>query len=158
MKQFKVSDTIKENIVKTQVEPLYDSEIKHKISDTKCWRITGSIFETLSKIFLSSGAILSFSSGYYNNTTLSFISGTISTISLAFLQFSAFCFKEQVRNLNELNMLLKKLNIDTFPSSNYISTHRNDDRNVDRQSPYKETSTKSNNMDNSEEKTEQPNV
>lgn len=141
----KVGDNIRNEILTQNVEPLYKSEITHKISDTKCWRVTGSIFETLSKIFLSSGAILSFSSGYYNSTTLSFISGTISTVSLAFLQFSAFCYKEQNRNLSELNMLLKKLNIETFPSSSQLySIRRDEDKN---NINSKENSNKSNNID-----------
>jgi hypothetical protein len=150
MLQMKVGDKIRNDILTQNVEPLYKSEIANKISDTKCWRVTGSVFETLSKIFLSSGAILSFSSGYYNSTTLSFISGTVSTVSLAFLQFSAFCYKEQNRNLSELNMLLKKLNIETFPSSTHISSNRREDEKITINS--KENSKKSNNNDDNDNK------
>jgi len=127
MEMIRVSNTVRNDILQNSIEPLYKEEIKNKINDTKCWRITGSVFETLSKLFLSCGAILSFSSGYFNNATLSFVSGSISTVSLAFLQFSAYCYKEQNRNITELNMLLKKLNIETFPNTGHISSVKTTD-------------------------------
>ena len=74
-------------------------------------------------LFISFGAILSFSSGYYNYPTLSFISGAVSTISLAFLQFSSFAYKEKNRNIEELNQMLTKLNLETVP------TEENDKKN-----------------------------
>jgi len=150
MEMIKVRDNVRIDILTENIEPLYKDEIKNKISDNKCWRVTGSIFETLSKILISGGAILSFSSGYYNSPTLSFISGSVSTVSLAFLQFSAYCHKEQVRNISELNMLLKKLNIETFPNSNYISSNRinsNKPSSDDSIKAQSEESNKSNNDD-----------
>ena len=116
MSQHKVSRALKAKILDEIIEPYYYADIDHVLSDKKCWRVTGSIFETISKILVSFGAILSFSSGYYNYATLSFISGATSTISLAFLQFSAFCYKEEKRNMNELNAMLKELNIEMVAS------------------------------------------
>ena len=85
------------------------------IKGKRCWKTIGQIFETLSKILVAASGILSFASGYYKNDTLSFLAGSISTISLAMLQFSSFCFKENKKQSDELNILLKKLGIDTIP-------------------------------------------
>ena len=115
MEMIKVRDNVRIDILTENIEPLYKDEIRNKISDNKCWRVTGSIFETLSKILISGGAILSFSSGYYNSPTLSFVSGSVSTISLAFLQFSSFSYIQNTKQSKELNILLKSLNLEPLP-------------------------------------------
>jgi hypothetical protein len=117
--QHSVSEELKEQIVRELIEPCYYSDITHVIHDKKCWKLTGSIFETISKILVSGGAIMSFASGYYLYPTMSFVSGAVSTISVAFLQFSSYCYKEQKRNAMELNELLTKLHIDKVPVFSY---------------------------------------
>ena len=62
------------------------------------------------------GSIMSFSSGYFHDDTLSFISGSISCLSLACLQFASFSYKENKKQGDELNILLKKLKLDTVPA------------------------------------------
>jgi hypothetical protein len=110
-----ISYEIKVKIVKEYVEPAYLYDIKSMIKGKRCWKMVGQIFETFSKIFIAISGILSFSSGYYNDKTLSFLAGSVSTISLAMLQFSAFSFKENKKLSDELNIILKKLGIDTIP-------------------------------------------
>lgn len=111
----KISDDVKASIIKSIIEPSYISEISRMSSGKSCWKITGIVFETLSKISVAAGGILSFSSGYYNDPILSFMAGAISTISLAMLQFSSFSYKESKKQTQELNMLLEKLGLDTVP-------------------------------------------
>jgi hypothetical protein len=62
------------------------------------------------------GSILSFSAGFYQDDTLSFVAGSISCMSLALLQIASFSYKENKKQGEELNILLKKLNLDTVPS------------------------------------------
>ena len=76
---------------------------------------TGIAFETISKIMVAFGSIISFSAGVYEDQTLSFVSGSISCLSLAFLQFSSFSYKENKKQSEELNVLLKKLGLETIP-------------------------------------------
>jgi hypothetical protein len=110
-----ISNKIKVKIIKEYIEPAYIYEIKSMIAGKRCWKITGQVFETISKVFVAVSGILSFSSGYYQNQLLSFLAGSISTISLAMLQFSSFSFKENKKQSNELNILLNKLGLDTMP-------------------------------------------
>ena len=110
-----VSEEVKLKILKDLIEPSYYTDIKQMVVDKKCWKITSTVFETSSKILVACGSIVSFSSGYFGNPFLGFIAGSISTISLAFLQFAGYCSKESKRNSTDVNILLEKLGIDTVP-------------------------------------------
>ena len=110
-----ISNDTKEYIVTKLIEPSYRSDIKNMINGKKCWRVSGITFETITKILVACGGVLSFSSGYYQIPLLSLISGCLSTFSLAVLQFSSFSYKQYKKQGDELNMLLKKLDIDTIP-------------------------------------------
>jgi hypothetical protein len=119
-----ISEDIKLQILKDYVEPSYINDVNDLLSSRKCYRITGQVFETTSKILVAGAGILSFSSGYFNNPTLSFIAGAVSTISLACLQFSAFVFKESTDQTKELNKILEKLNIETVPVFTSTTNYR----------------------------------
>ena len=127
----KVSENIKVHIVKEFIEPMYINDVKNTIKGKKCWKLTGQIFETMSKILVAIGGIISFSSGYYSNPTLGFVAGSVSTVSLAMLQFSSFSYGENKKQSSELNILLTKLDIDTIPELNRDvdknDDHKNDD-------------------------------
>lgn len=110
----KVSEDTKKEIF-NHVENSYKKDVNEMIMGKTCWRRTGITFETLSKILVAIGGVLSFSSGYFDSKVLSFISGSISVISLALLQFSSFGFKQAKKRANDLNILLKKLDLDTIP-------------------------------------------
>lgn len=112
---FKIRDAIKVQIVQELIEPYYIQDIKSKIRGKKCWKRTAQIFETVSKILVAVGGIISYSSGYYKDETLSFFAGTISTLSLATLQFASFAYLENKKQGQELNVLLKKLDLDIVP-------------------------------------------
>jgi hypothetical protein len=110
----KVSENTKKEIF-NHVEDSYKNDVDEMIMGKTCWRRTGITFETLSKVLVAIGGVLSFSSGYFDSKVLSFISGSISVISLALLQFSSFGFKQAKKRANDLNILLKKLDLDTIP-------------------------------------------
>lgn len=110
-----ISDDVKVYIVRDLVEPAYKTDVKNMIEAKRCWRLTGHIFETISKILVALGGIFSFSAGYYEDPILSFIAGSITTISLAMLQFASFAYKENKKQTQELNNTLTKLGIETIP-------------------------------------------
>jgi hypothetical protein len=112
---FKISDEIKIKIVHELIEPFYVNDIRSIIKNKKCWKLSGQVFEAVSKILVAIGGIVSFSSGYFNDPVLSFFAGSISTLSLATLQFASFAYVENKRQGQDLNILLKKLNIDVVP-------------------------------------------
>lgn len=113
--EFKISDSLKVSIVRDLIEPFYLDDIKSMIRGKKCWKFTGQFFETFSKILVAVGGIMSFSSGYFNDPLLSFLAGSISTLSLATLQFSSFAYTENKKQGQDLNVLLKKLDLDVIP-------------------------------------------
>jgi len=110
-------ESFQNKIVHSLIEPNYIEEINSFITGRKVWRETGLVFETLSKLCMGTGTILSFSSGVYASPTMSFIAGTVSTVSLVCLQFSSFCYHESKRSTEDLNLLLSKLKMDTIPDT-----------------------------------------
>ena len=110
-----ISDATRIYINGQIIEPYYKRIVADTINGQVCWRRTGITFETVSKIMVAAGSIFSFSAGFYHNDVLSFVSGSISCLSLAFLQFSSFSYKEQKKQTAELNLILKKLKLDTLP-------------------------------------------
>jgi hypothetical protein len=114
--KIEISNLTRETIVNMLVEPYYKDMIKTTISGKKLWRLLGISLETSSKIMVALGGIFSFSAGYYHDDTLSFVAGSISCMSLALLQIASFSYKENKKQGEELNILLKKLNLDTIPS------------------------------------------
>jgi hypothetical protein len=110
-------DSFQNKIVHSLIEPNYIEEINSFIKGRKMWRETGLVFETFSKLCMGTGTILSFSSGVYASPTMSFIAGTVSTVSLVCLQFSSFCYYESKRSTEDLNLLLSTLKMDTIPDT-----------------------------------------
>jgi hypothetical protein len=111
----KIGDLLKEKILIDLVEPSYFIDVNETIKGRKCWRISGHVFESLSKILLAASGVISFAAGVYDDKLLSFIAGTLSTVSLATFQFSLYSLRMHKKNSLELNQLLDKLNIDTLP-------------------------------------------
>jgi hypothetical protein len=111
----KIGELLKEEILKSLVEPYYYSDVNETIKGRKCWRISGHVFESMSKILLAVSGVLSFAAGVYDDKILSFVAGTLSTVSLATFQFSLYSMKMHKKNSYELNQLLEKLDIETLP-------------------------------------------
>jgi hypothetical protein len=110
-----IPNTFKEQIRLDIIQPDYVHEISSFINGRNDWRRVGVMFETASKVCLGIGSVLSFASGVYVNTTLSFAAGSVSTISLVFMQFSTYSFKESKRATEHLNIMLKNLELDVLP-------------------------------------------
>jgi hypothetical protein len=110
-----ISLAVKKKILVDLIEPAYYEDVKSKLKTKKIWIGCGHIFETLSKIMIATAGCLSFASGFYNNKTLSFLSGSSSTVGLAFIQFSAYCFKESRDTYDDLNRILNHINIQNIP-------------------------------------------
>ena len=111
----RIHESVKLYILTELVEPLYIKEIHVIIRTKECCKTTAQIFETLSKVLVAVGTILSFSSGYFKLSTLGFIAGSISTCSLALLQLASFFYNEYRKQTRDLNILLQKLNLDSIP-------------------------------------------
>ena len=107
--------SITDHVTLNIIQPNYIHDIQGHINAKNSWKCVSISFETTSKVLLGCSTVLSFASGVYINNTLSFIAGSVSTLSLVCMQFSNFSKRESKRSTEELNILLKKLNIDTVP-------------------------------------------
>lgn len=116
--RIEIGDVTKQLIIDTIIQPYYTKFISNTIKGKQLWRKIGIVLETVSKTMVAAGGILSFSAGYYHDDTLSFVSGSVSCLSLALLQLSSFSYKENKKQGQELNIILKKLNLDTVPTLN----------------------------------------
>ena len=105
----------KEHIVNNIIKPGYKKEIEDYSYNRVMWKKRGMRFETTSKIFIGFGSIASFAAGVYGYQTLSFVSGAISTISLVFLQYANFSYKESKKCHVDLNNLLENIGIKKLP-------------------------------------------
>jgi hypothetical protein len=105
----------KEYIVNNIIKPGYKNEIQDYSYNRIMWKKRGMRFETCSKIFIGFGSIASFAAGVYGYQTLSFVSGAISTISLVFLQYANFSYKESKKCHSDLNNLLENIGIKKLP-------------------------------------------
>lgn len=116
-----MADDFKQHITNSLIQPNYINEISTFIDGRTKWRSTAMAFETISKLLIGAGSVLSFAAGVYQSTNISFAAGTVSTISVLCLQFSTFCKKESKKSTDNLNMILKKLNLETLPEFNDLS-------------------------------------
>ena len=116
--KIKISEETRKEI-SNDVEQCYKDDVQHNIYGKKCWKEVGITFETLSKITVAAGGVLSYSSGYFNSTMLSFVSGSISVLSLALLHFCVFSYKQAKKSSTDLNIFLKKLDLETVPVIDY---------------------------------------
>jgi len=121
MKNYEISDNLKNDILITMIEPNFKSDITRNLKLRKRFKGCGICFETTSKFLVGVGSVLSFASGIYKYNVLSFISGTTSVLSLVLLQYSSFCYKESKKMTLELNEILRKLHIPTMAVDNTSS-------------------------------------
>ena len=119
---FKISDTVKNDIIVNIIEPSYKEEIRTNLLLKKKYARSGLVLELLSKVFIGVSSITSFSAGIYQYQLLAFLAGAGSVVSLVFLQFSSYAFKEGKVISDELNKILEKLHIEAMPDPVAAST------------------------------------
>ena len=122
----------KTHIVNNIIKPNYIDEIHDSTENRTMWKKRAMRFETCSKLFIGVGSIMSFASGVYGYQTLSFVSGAISTISLVFLQYANFSYKESKKATSDLNILLDNIGIKKVPELNNTTQ---DDMMMSKQAP-----------------------
>ena len=106
---------IRDKIVKDLIEPGYYAEVRSLYRGRTWWRVTGHVFETMSKVSVATGCVLSFAAGFCDDTSLSFVAGTFSTASMAMMQFASYCLGESKQDSDQLNVLLANLKIPPVP-------------------------------------------
>ena len=114
MRNFDISDDLRNDILLTLVEPHFKQDIIRNLLLKKKFKNYALLFETASKFFVGVTSVMSFASGIYKLELLSFLAGTSSITSLVLLQYASFSYRESKKLSLELNDILKKLNITTL--------------------------------------------
>tara|TARA_B110000211_G_scaffold234912_1_gene307332 strand:- start:2309 stop:2899 length:591 start_codon:yes stop_codon:yes gene_type:complete len=108
------------NTTRENIKEQLNRTIQRDIRDTIKWRFifrkSGDICELLALCSSLISTVLAFSSGVFNNTTLSFVAGCTGSISLALMRASSYSMKESKERNEQLNMLLEKSHIKYLPS------------------------------------------
>ncbi len=133
MRNFDISDNLKNDILINLVEPQYKQDIVRNLHLRKKFKNYALMFETSSKFFVGITSVLSFASGIYKYELLSFLAGTSSICSLVLLQYASFSYRESKKISIELNDILKKLNIITLNIESSSTTDSLDS--MEQQSP-----------------------
>jgi len=123
----RVSDELRQELVDKHIEPFYVETVKSALNSNLFWKRTAIFAETTSKILIALAGVLSFGTGYFHEhkDTLSFLSGSISCVSLGTIQLSVFALKEHRSQTRDLNAILKRLNIDPIPVIHRTHTESN---------------------------------
>ena len=101
------------------ITPTVKEEINTFLYLRRKWRTVGMLMETVSKIMVGTTSLLAFSVGVYPcNSYLSYLSGSIATLSLVCLQFANYSFRESKLSTDNLNILLSKFHVPTIPNLN----------------------------------------
>jgi hypothetical protein len=122
MKNFDISDNLKNDILVNLVEPQYKNDIIRDLRLRKRFKNYALLFETFSKFFVGVTSVMSFASGIYKYEVMSFLAGTSSVVSLVLLQYASFSHREYKKITIELNDMLRKLDITTLNMENGSTT------------------------------------
>ncbi len=101
--------------IQLRINETYNHDIEENISERSRCRKLGHICEGISQILALGGTILAFAAGFYDNKTLSFIAGSLGSLSLATTKTAAFALKESNERTTALNTILKKIHITGIP-------------------------------------------
>lgn len=106
-------------------ESIYQ-DLKHNTVSKTMWKKIGDFTETIAHIFIIVGSILSFASGFYKITHLSFVAGCCGVATLSLSRFSSYAMKESSERTIQVNKLLEKIGIEKIPDIVIDSSTKND--------------------------------
>ena len=106
---------LRRDIMTKLIEPTYYSDIKDLLSEKKKCRWAGCLAETLSKIIIGAGGVLSFASGVWSTPLLSFGAGSCAAVGLISLHLSTYFEHESKERVAQINIILEKLHLESMP-------------------------------------------
>jgi hypothetical protein len=107
-----IADSISSDLFKEFIIPLYRKDLKDLTTWRYKWRKIANYCEAGSKVLVALSTIITFAAGSYANTDLIFVGGSTNTIALSLLLFSSYATKESSERTEELNSVLRKLQVE----------------------------------------------
>ena len=118
---FCYSDKLQTEIV-GEVETSTLRDVKESIRWRYLWTKCSHSLEAIAMACMSVSSILSFAAGYYvSQQWISFLAGTIGTLSLAILRYSTYAKSESRERTKDLNAILERVNISPMPEAEHSS-------------------------------------
>jgi hypothetical protein len=107
---------IREEVLQQIIKPEYYKNIKEGLAWRDTWKSISNICLAISKFLTIVGAVFAFSAGFWNYTTLSFVSGVCCTLSLGTMEYSSFSIKQSIDQTEGVNQALEKLKLKDIPN------------------------------------------
>ena len=105
-----------ERVLNGVINPSIEGEVVDLMGSRDNWRKIYNITEALGHILIVVSTVFAFAAGVYNElSSLAFVSGCVSTISISLLKFSDYAAKESNERTSTLNKLLDRLDIKQLP-------------------------------------------
>lgn len=106
---------VQQKIIKNYIIPSHEKEIAQGLKDRVTWETVATVIYSLSIILGTTAGVLAFASGSESfkdhSKVLTFISGTFSSISSAFIIFNKYCESQSRESTKKVNTLLSTLGI-----------------------------------------------
>ena len=106
------------NRINNLINQNYYSDLKYNIGSKSRLKIISDWSDGLAQLLMGISVVLAFAAGYFDHYILSFIAGCMGTISMVVLKFSSYAMKESKERTDQVNLILRKLGIDTIPIVN----------------------------------------
>jgi hypothetical protein len=128
-KQMPVLTDIRDSVMTTIVEPTFQSDLSNAVYWRQKWSTISSVIYAIAEICTLATVILIFISGYYNNTTLALISGSIGILASVLQRFGAYATNQSIQRTKDANTLLTSIGIvNSFPilddNNNFINNNK----------------------------------
>ena len=94
------------------IQNRYLCDIKSGLRARSYCKTTGDFCESFGQILIAATGIVSFASATWNISYLSYIAGSLSTLSIS--KLSSYCMRESKERSDEVNRILTKLGIDNI--------------------------------------------
>lgn len=103
-------------VIRNMIKKELVVDVEDKVLWRTRWYKISNVLEAVSKLFLVSSTLLSFTSTYQNNNTYAFFAGCSGTLSIITVQLSQFARKESNERTLQLNSQLKNMNLPVLPT------------------------------------------
>lgn len=114
--------------VRDMIATAYRGEVQSMIRWRDIWKKVGDACEAIAKCLAGGGAVLAFASSSIRDTRtadiLSFASGSVGTLGLVLMTYSAYASRESRQRTMELNNILDSIGVTPLPN---ISNGRTED-------------------------------
>lgn len=106
-------DKVRLTIRNDVVIPSYIEQAKNNMNGRKRWELVAQVFAVVGELIVIAELILLGLSQHSNDLLLSFYSMILSLVAIAVRRFVGYAEKWSLNCTNELNIILKKINLDT---------------------------------------------